>query len=115
MRIAQDAALPPPVAGPLSGLLVVEVTQHCAGPLAARVLADYGASVIKWEPQDGDPFCCAGKPASTRPAVVSARARARPRSRTSRPSRSQTSSQCQTTEVDELAPVAFTSSRMFGG
>ncbi len=54
VREALFAALPPPLDGPLSGLLVVEVTQHWAGPLAARFLADYGASVIKCEPQGGD-------------------------------------------------------------
>ena len=54
LRTALAAALPPPVAGPLSGLVVVEVTQHWAGPLAARFLADYGALVIKCEPIGGD-------------------------------------------------------------
>ena len=54
VREALFDALPPPVEGPLSGLLVVEVTQHWAGPLAARFLADYGASVIKCEPHGGD-------------------------------------------------------------
>ncbi len=54
LREALAAALPRPVAGPLSGLVVVEVTQHWAGPLAARFLADYGALVIKCEPAGGD-------------------------------------------------------------
>ena len=54
VREALFAALPPPVQGPLTGLVVVEVTQHWAGPLAARFLADYGALVIKCEPQGGD-------------------------------------------------------------
>lgn len=54
LREALAAALPTPVAGPLSGLVVVEVTQHWAGPLAARFLADYGALVIKCEPVGGD-------------------------------------------------------------
>ncbi len=54
LREALLAALPPPVPGPLSGLVVVEVTQHWAGPLTARFLADYGASVIKCEPVGGD-------------------------------------------------------------
>ena len=54
VREALFAALPPPVAGPLSGLVVVEVTQHWAGPLTARFLADYGALVIKCEPAGGD-------------------------------------------------------------
>lgn len=54
VREALFAALPATVAGPLSGLVVVEVTQHWAGPLAARFLADYGALVIKCEPAGGD-------------------------------------------------------------
>ena len=54
VREALFAALPPPVRGPLTGLVVAEVTQHWAGPLAARFLADYGALVIKCEPQGGD-------------------------------------------------------------
>ena len=54
VREALFAALPSPVAGPLSGLVVVEVTQHWAGPLTARFLADYGALVIKCEPAGGD-------------------------------------------------------------
>ena len=40
--------------GPLSGLIAVEVTQHWAGPLAGRMLADHGAVVIKCEPAGGD-------------------------------------------------------------
>ncbi len=54
LREALAVALPTPVAGPLSGLVVVEVTQHWAGPLAARFLADYGALVVKCEPVGGD-------------------------------------------------------------
>ena len=54
MRAALAAVLPAPVPGPLAGLLVVEVTQHWAGPLAARLLADHGALVLKCEPPGGD-------------------------------------------------------------
>tara|TARA_B100001123_G_scaffold238751_1_gene267331 strand:- start:2527 stop:4236 length:1710 start_codon:yes stop_codon:yes gene_type:complete len=54
VREAIFSALPTPVAGPLAGLVVVEVTQHWAGPLTARFLADYGALVIKCEPTGGD-------------------------------------------------------------
>ena len=54
VREALFAALPPPVQGPLTGLVVVEVTQHWAGPLTARFLADHGALVIKCEPAGGD-------------------------------------------------------------
>lgn len=54
VREALAAALPAPVPGPLAGLIVVEVTQHWAGPLAARLLADHGALVLKCEPPGGD-------------------------------------------------------------
>ncbi len=60
LRQALFAALPAPVAGPLAGLVVVEVTQHWAGPLAARLLADYGALVVKCEPVAGDFWRVAG-------------------------------------------------------
>lgn len=43
-------------AAPLRGLLVVDLTRHLPGPLAARLLADLGARVIKVEePREGDP------------------------------------------------------------
>ena len=43
-------------ASPLRGLLVVDLTRHLPGPLAARLLADLGARVIKVEePREGDP------------------------------------------------------------
>ena len=54
LRAALFEALPPPVQGPLTGLIAVEVTQHWAGPLAARLLADHGALVVKCEPAGGD-------------------------------------------------------------
>ncbi|HSU81403.1 MAG TPA: CoA transferase, partial [Thermoanaerobaculia bacterium] len=41
---------------PLSGLLVVDLSRHLPGPLAARLLADLGARVVKVEePKAGDP------------------------------------------------------------
>src|SRR6185503_6980819 len=41
---------------PLTGLLVVDLTRHLPGPLAARLLADLGARVVKVEePNAGDP------------------------------------------------------------
>ncbi|MGI5270063.1 CaiB/BaiF CoA transferase family protein [Nonomuraea sp. CA-218870] len=47
---------PPPVTGPLAGLVVVDVATLFAGPLAATILGDYGADVIKVEhPDRGDP------------------------------------------------------------
>lgn len=41
--------------GPLAGLRVVELSTGIAGPVAAMLLADYGADVVKVEPPGGDP------------------------------------------------------------
>jgi crotonobetainyl-CoA:carnitine CoA-transferase CaiB-like acyl-CoA transferase len=44
-------------AGPLAGVRVVELGQLIAGPMAGRMLADFGAEVIKVEPPGtGDPM-----------------------------------------------------------
>jgi crotonobetainyl-CoA:carnitine CoA-transferase CaiB-like acyl-CoA transferase len=40
--------------GPLAGLLVLDFSQIVAGPLAAMVLGDLGARVVKIEPPTGD-------------------------------------------------------------
>ena len=40
----------PAVAGPLTGLRVLEMGTIIAGPFAARILGDYGADVVKIEP-----------------------------------------------------------------
>jgi crotonobetainyl-CoA:carnitine CoA-transferase CaiB-like acyl-CoA transferase len=46
----------PPLTGPLSGLVVLDVSSFIAAPAAAAALADFGADVIKIEPPgDGDP------------------------------------------------------------
>jgi crotonobetainyl-CoA:carnitine CoA-transferase CaiB-like acyl-CoA transferase len=44
------------MAGPMEGVKVVDMGFWVAGPSAAAILADWGASVIKIEPPDGDPF-----------------------------------------------------------
>ena len=39
---------------PLAGLVVVELATGISGPYSSKLLADYGAEVIKVEPPDGD-------------------------------------------------------------
>lgn len=46
---------PPAPTGPLVGIKVVEICSTIAGPACARLLADFGADVIKIEPPEGDP------------------------------------------------------------
>jgi crotonobetainyl-CoA:carnitine CoA-transferase CaiB-like acyl-CoA transferase len=41
---------------PLAGLRVLDMTSLAMGPLAAQILGDYGADVIKVEPPSGDAF-----------------------------------------------------------
>jgi len=43
-----------PVAGPLAGLKVIEICSTIAGPACARLMADFGADVVKIEPLQGD-------------------------------------------------------------
>lgn len=40
----------------LDGIRVVELTSYIAAPSAGKILAEYGAEVIKVEPLNGDPF-----------------------------------------------------------
>ena len=40
---------------PLDGILVVDFTIYFAGPSAGKILADWGANVIKVEPLEGEP------------------------------------------------------------
>src|SRR5581483_6368613 len=44
------------MAGPMEGVRVVELGVWVAGPSAAAILGDWGATVVKIEPPDGDPF-----------------------------------------------------------
>ena len=47
--------------GPLSGYRVLEMGSTVAGPFCGRLLADFGAEVIKVETPDGDPVRTMGK------------------------------------------------------
>lgn len=57
--------------GPLQGLKVIEIASTIAGPACSRLLADFGADVIKIEPPDGDPVRQMGRHAKSGAADVS--------------------------------------------
>jgi len=53
--------IPAEAFGPLKGALVLELCSTIAGPACARLLADFGATVIKVEPPGGDSMRSMGK------------------------------------------------------
>ena len=53
--------VPPNNAGPLAGCRVLEMGSTVSGPFCGRLLADFGAEVIKVEPPSGDPVRQMGK------------------------------------------------------
>ncbi|MEO6398112.1 MAG: CoA transferase, partial [Tepidiformaceae bacterium] len=44
------------MAGALAGIKVLDCTQIIAGPLAASLLSEMGAEVVKVEPLEGEPW-----------------------------------------------------------
>jgi len=52
---------PNPAEGPLAGLRVMEMGSTVAGPFCGRLLADFGAEVVKIEDPAGDPVRTMGK------------------------------------------------------
>ena len=56
--------------GPLTGIRVVDLTTAVSGPVAAVILADQGADVIKIEPPGGDFMRAAGPESGMNPTFV---------------------------------------------
>ncbi len=56
---------------PMDGIRVLELGTTIAGPFCARLLADFGAEVVKVEPAEGDPIRVSGKRYKDKPLYAS--------------------------------------------